>query len=101
MQILQPSNGKSTKSDAAKVDSIPKRVTKLKLVMAEKNIKNKDLAEHLDKHPVQISYLVTGERMEKLRAKTLFQIASFLGVEPADVYGYTDDETETVPGMAI
>ncbi len=64
--------------------------SRIKVVLAEKEIKSKDLAEMMDVS----KYVVSGWLNNKSRptADTMFELAYKLGVKVDDLYEYVPDE---------
>jgi len=60
-----------------------KAINRLKVVLAEKNVSSKWLAEQLGKNEATISRWCTNDVQPRL--KTLVEIANILNVKPADL----------------
>ena len=60
-----------------------KKINRLKVVLAEKGMTNKQLAEILDKHPTVISKWVTN--VAQPNVEMLIQLAKILGVRVDDL----------------
>lgn len=65
-----------------------KKINRLKVVLAEKGMTNKQLAEILDKDPAVISKWVTN--VAQLNVEMFIQLAKILGVRVDDLL-WTDD----------
>ena len=65
--------------------------TKLNVVMAERNIKLKDLAEQIGIDIVNLSKLKTG-KAKAIKISTLNSICHALKCQPGNILVYEDDE---------
>ncbi|MBL3529984.1 helix-turn-helix transcriptional regulator [Companilactobacillus zhachilii] len=63
---------------------------KLDLVMVEKGISSKDLAQQVGITPANLSILKTG-KAKGIRFNTLEKICSVLNCQPGDILEYIDD----------
>lgn len=61
---------------------MPINVTKIKIIMGDKDINNKELAKRMNKKESQISKLF---KRKNPRPSTVKQLADALGVEPLEI----------------
>jgi putative transcriptional regulator len=69
---------------------------RLKIVMAEKDISNKQLIESTGLHATTVSRLRTSRGMPRLDAETLNLLCKALKCQPGDLMRYEPDE-EDIP----
>ncbi|MBD2577058.1 helix-turn-helix domain-containing protein [Oscillatoria sp. FACHB-1406] len=62
---------------------------RLAVVMAERNISNKELAKRTGMHPTSISKLKTRRRLTRIDEHTLNLLCEALNCQPGDLMVYT------------
>ena len=67
---------------------------RLAVVMAERNISNKELAIRIGKHPNSISRLKVRRRLSRIDEDTLNALCKALKCQPGDLLVYEEDEAE-------
>jgi len=67
---------------------------KLAVVMAERNISNKDLAEIIGKHPNSVSRLKRHRRLPRIDEDILNSLCKALKCQPGDLIVYQEDEQD-------
>jgi putative transcriptional regulator len=76
-------------------------VVKLDVLLAERKVKSKDLAQHVGITEANMSLLKQG-KVKGVRFDTLGKICEYLNCQPGDVLKYdtdTDDESLNVPAL--
>ena len=63
---------------------------KLDVVLADRKVKSKDLAEHIGITEANLSLLKQG-KVKGIRFDTLDRICDYLNCEPGDILKYSDD----------
>ena len=63
---------------------------KLDVVLADRKVKSKDLAEHIGITEANLSLLKQG-KVKGIRFDTLDRICDYLNCEPGDILKYRDD----------
>ena len=71
---------------------MPIRVT-LNVMMAERNVKSKDLAEHIGITEANLSLLKQG-KVKGIRFDTLEAICTYLRCEPGDILRFVETEQD-------
>ncbi|MEG3909379.1 MULTISPECIES: helix-turn-helix domain-containing protein [unclassified Microcoleus] len=67
---------------------------KLAVVMAERNISNKELAALVGMHPTSFSRLKTRRRLTRIDESTLNALCKALNCQPGDLMVYEEDEPD-------
>lgn len=68
---------------------------KLAVVMAERNVSNKELALLIGMHPKSVSRLKVRRHLTRIDEPTLNSICKVLKCQPGDLLVYEEDEAET------
>ena len=68
---------------------------RLAVVMAERNISNKELALLIGMNPKSVSRLKVRRRLTRIDEPTLNSICKALKCQPADLMIYEEDESDT------
>jgi putative transcriptional regulator len=68
---------------------------KLAVVMAERDIRNKELALLIGMNPRSVSRLKTRRRLTRIDEPTLNALCKALKCQPGDLMVYEEDETDT------
>ena len=64
---------------------------KLAVVMAERNISNKELAALIGMHPTSVSKIKTRRRLTRIDESTLNALCKALDCQPGDLMVYEED----------
>ncbi len=67
---------------------------KLAVVMAERNISNKELAVLIGMHPTSVSKIKTRRRLTRIDEATLSALCRALKCQPGDLMVYEEDEPD-------
>jgi putative transcriptional regulator len=67
---------------------------KLAVVMAERNISNKELAALIGMHPTSFSRLKTRRRLTRIDEATLSALCKALNCQPGDLMVYEEDNPD-------
>jgi putative transcriptional regulator len=67
---------------------------KLAVVMAERNISNKELAVLIGMHPTSVSKIKTRRRLTRIDEATLSALCRALKCQPGDLMVYEEDESD-------
>ncbi|MEZ2303461.1 MAG: helix-turn-helix domain-containing protein [Microcoleus sp.] len=67
---------------------------KLAVVMAERNISNKELAALMGMHPTSVSKIKTRRRLTRIDEATLSALCRALKCQPGDLMVYEEDEPD-------
>lgn len=68
-------------------------VVRLGVVLAQRNVRSKELAEHVGITEANLSLLKQG-KVKGVRFETLARICEFLDCQPGDVLEYVSDDEE-------
>lgn len=68
---------------------------RLAVVMAERDISNKELASLIGKHPHSVSRLKQHRRLPRIDESTLDALCKALKCQPGDLIVYQEDETNS------
>jgi putative transcriptional regulator len=68
---------------------------KLAVVMAERNISNKELAVLIGMNPKSVSRLKVRRRLTRIDESTLNSLCKALKCQPGDLMVYEEDEADT------
>lgn len=66
---------------------------KLAVVMAERNISNKELAALIGMHPTSVSKIKTRRRLTRIDESTLDALCKALNCQPGDLMVYEEDSS--------
>ncbi|MEG4518337.1 MULTISPECIES: helix-turn-helix transcriptional regulator [unclassified Microcoleus] len=64
---------------------------KLAVVMADRNISNKELAARVGMHPTSVSKIKTRRRLTRIDETTLDALCKALNCQPGDLMVYEED----------
>lgn len=64
---------------------------KLAVVMADRNISNKELAARVGMHPTSVSKIKTRRRLTRIDESTLNALCKALNCQPGDLMVYEED----------
>ncbi|MEZ2320843.1 MAG: helix-turn-helix domain-containing protein [Microcoleus sp.] len=67
---------------------------KLAVVMADRNISNKELAALMGMHPTSVSKIKTRRRLTRIDEATLSALCRALKCQPGDLMVYEEDEPD-------
>ncbi len=67
---------------------------KLAVVMADRNISNKELAVLIGMHPTSVSKIKTRRRLTRIDEATLSALCRALKCQPGDLMVYEEDEPD-------
>ncbi|MCC3420850.1 MAG: helix-turn-helix transcriptional regulator [Microcoleus sp. PH2017_07_MST_O_A] len=67
---------------------------KLAVVMADRNISNKELAVLIGMHPTSVSKIKTRRRLTRIDEATLSALCRALNCQPGDLMVYEEDEPD-------
>ncbi|WP_293196865.1 MULTISPECIES: helix-turn-helix transcriptional regulator [unclassified Microcoleus] len=67
---------------------------KLAVVMADRNISNKELATLIGMHPTSVSKIKTRRRLTRIDEATLSALCRALNCQPGDLMVYEEDEPD-------
>jgi putative transcriptional regulator len=67
---------------------------KLAVVMADRNISNKELAVLMGMHPTSVSKIKTRRRLTRIDEATLSALCRALKCQPGDLMVYEEDEPD-------
>ncbi|MBE9183502.1 helix-turn-helix transcriptional regulator [Microcoleus sp. LEGE 07076] len=67
---------------------------KLAVVMADRNISNKELAVLIGMHPTSVSKIKTRRRLTRIDETTLSALCRALNCQPGDLMVYEEDEPD-------
>jgi putative transcriptional regulator len=67
---------------------------KLAVVMAERNISNKELATRVGMHPTSVSKIKTRRRLTRIDETTLDALCKALNCQPGDLMVYEEDNPD-------
>ncbi|MEZ2239675.1 helix-turn-helix domain-containing protein [Microcoleus sp.] len=67
---------------------------KLAVVMADRNISNKELAALIGMHPTSVSKIKTRRRLTRIDEATLSALCRALKCQPGDLMVYEEDEPD-------
>ena len=67
---------------------------KLAVVMADRNISNKELAVLIGMHPTSVSKIKTRRRLTRIDEATLSALCRALNCQPGDLMVYEEDELD-------
>ncbi len=67
---------------------------KLAVVMADRNISNKELATLIGMHPTSVSKIKTRRRLTRIDEATLSALCRALKCQPGDLMVYEEDEPD-------
>ncbi|MEG4030481.1 MULTISPECIES: helix-turn-helix transcriptional regulator [unclassified Microcoleus] len=67
---------------------------KLAVVMADRNISNKELAARVGMHPTSVSKIKTRRRLTRIDETTLDALCKALNCQPGDLMVYEEDNPE-------
>ncbi|MGB3263635.1 MAG: helix-turn-helix transcriptional regulator [Microcoleus sp.] len=67
---------------------------KLAVVMADRNISNKELAARIGMHPTSVSKIKTRRRLTRIDEATLSALCRALNCQPGDLMVYEEDEPD-------
>jgi len=67
---------------------------KLAVVMADRNISNKELAALMGMHPTSVSKIKTRRRLTRIDEATLSGLCRALKCQPGDLMVYEEDEPD-------
>ncbi|AFZ07907.1 transcriptional regulator, XRE family [Oscillatoria nigro-viridis PCC 7112] len=67
---------------------------KLAVVMADRNISNKELAARVGMHPTSVSKIKTRRRLTRIDETTLNALCKALNCQPGDLMVYEEDEPD-------
>ena len=67
---------------------------RLAVVMAERNISNKELAILIDMNPKSVSRLKVRRRLTRIDESTLNSLCKALNCQPGDLMVYEEDEAD-------
>ena len=67
---------------------------KLAVVMAERNISNKELAALIGMHPTSVSKIKTRRRLTRIDETTLSALCRALNCQPGDLMVYEEDNPD-------
>ncbi|HEY9710961.1 MAG TPA: helix-turn-helix transcriptional regulator [Oculatellaceae cyanobacterium] len=67
---------------------------RLAVVMAERNISNKELATLIEMNPKSVSRLKVRRRLTRIDESTLNSLCKALNCQPGDLMVYEEDEAE-------
>jgi putative transcriptional regulator len=67
---------------------------KLAVVMAERDISNKELAVLIGMHPTSVSKIKTRRRLTRIDEATLSALCKALNCQPGDLMVYEEDEPD-------
>jgi putative transcriptional regulator len=67
---------------------------KLAVVMADRNISNKELAVLVGMHPTSVSKIKTRRRLTRIDEATLSALCRALKCQPGDLMVYEEDEPD-------
>ncbi len=72
-------------------------IVRLDVVLAERKMRSRDLAQRIDLSEVNLSLLKTG-RVKGIRFDTLEKICAALDCQPGDILAYVREEPRTASG---
>jgi putative transcriptional regulator len=75
-------------------------VVKLDVVLAERKVRSKDLAEHIGITEANLSLLKQG-KVKGVRFDTLQRICDYLHCQPGDLLVYQPDDTPITPYASV
>ncbi|MEG4332612.1 helix-turn-helix transcriptional regulator [Microcoleus sp. AT9_A2] len=67
---------------------------KLAVVMADRNISNKELAARVGMHPTSVSKIKTRRRLTRIDETTLNALCKALNCQPGDLMVYEEDDPD-------
>jgi putative transcriptional regulator len=67
---------------------------KLAVVMADRNISNKELAARVGMHPTSVSKIKTRRRLTRIDESTLDALCKALNCQPGDLMVYEEDNPD-------
>jgi putative transcriptional regulator len=67
---------------------------KLAVVMADRNISNKELAARVGMHPTSVSKIKTRRRLTRIDETTLDALCKALNCQPGDLMVYEEDNPD-------
>ena len=67
---------------------------KLAVVMAERNISNKELAARVGMHPTSVSKIKTRRRLTRIDETTLDALCKALNCQPGDLMVYEEENSD-------
>ncbi|MEG4458199.1 helix-turn-helix transcriptional regulator [Microcoleus sp. N9_A1] len=67
---------------------------KLAVVMADRNISNKELAALIGMHPTSVSKIKTRRRLTRIDEATLSALCRALNCQPGDLMAYEEDNPD-------
>ncbi|MBE9164276.1 helix-turn-helix transcriptional regulator [Tychonema sp. LEGE 06208] len=67
---------------------------KLAVVMADRNISNKELAARIGMHPTSVSKIKTRRRLTRIDEATLSALCKALNCQPGDLMVYEEDNPD-------
>ncbi|MEG4864888.1 MULTISPECIES: helix-turn-helix domain-containing protein [unclassified Microcoleus] len=67
---------------------------KLAVVMADRNISNKELAARIGMHPTSVSKIKTRRRLTRIDEATLSALCRALNCQPGDLMVYEEDNPD-------
>lgn len=67
---------------------------KLAVVMADRNISNKELAARVGMHPTSVSKIKTRRRLTRIDESTLNALCKALNCQPGDLMVYEEDDPD-------
>ncbi|MEG3848729.1 helix-turn-helix transcriptional regulator [Microcoleus sp. herbarium19] len=67
---------------------------KLAVVMADRNISNKELAVLIGMHPTSVSKIKTRRRLTRIDEATLSALCKALNCQPGDLMVYEEDNSD-------
>ena len=67
---------------------------KLAVVMADRNISNKELAAKVGMHPTSVSKIKTRRRLTRIDESTLDALCKALNCQPGDLMVYEEDNPD-------
>ncbi|MEG3837502.1 helix-turn-helix transcriptional regulator [Microcoleus sp. K1-B6] len=67
---------------------------KLAVVMADRNISNKELAARVGMHPTSVSKIKTRRRLTRIDETTLDALCKALNCQPGDLMVYEEDQPD-------
>jgi putative transcriptional regulator len=67
---------------------------KLAVVMADRNISNKELAARVGMHPTSVSKIKTRRRLTRIDESTLNALCKALNCQPGDLMVYEEENSD-------